>query len=116
MRAGSLDRRIRIERRVETQSTSGHPVETWRSEATVWASVRYDKGSERFNAPQYTGKTMAVFRVRWSQLTAGLTSRHRLIFNDRVHDVMDLREIGRREAIEIDASVRNETPLDGGAT
>lgn len=113
MRAGSLDRRIVIEEKVETQSSSGHPVESWRVVSPIWAGIRYDRGSERFNAPQYVGRSVVTFRVRWSSITKGITVEHRISYEDRQYDILDIRELGRREGIEIDASVRSEKSLIG---
>ncbi len=53
MKAGSLDRRVTIQRKTVTQSPSGEPMETWanvslRRAASMWPV----KGDEQFASPE----------------------------------------------------------------
>lgn len=111
MRAGRLDRRITISRRVETLSDSGSPVVTWTEVATVWASVKFDRGSERFAIQQVVGQGVVTFSIRWSDAVKEVSTLHRITFDGRAYDIRDVRELGRREGIELDATVRTEQAL-----
>jgi SPP1 family predicted phage head-tail adaptor len=81
MKAGTLDRRITIQRKATTQSDSGQPVDTWAAlVGSRWASVRPVRGDERFTAPQYAAKQQTEFQIRWSQDVADLTPLDRIIY------------------------------------
>jgi SPP1 family predicted phage head-tail adaptor len=44
VKAGDLNRLVRIERRVDGEDAAGQPLQTWEPVASVWASVRAPKG------------------------------------------------------------------------
>lgn len=111
MRAGRLDRRIVIYRNFPTQSSSGAPVDSWQAAANVAASVKWDRGSERFVTQQIVGKSAVTFTIRYSSNVSGITVADRINFDGRDYDIRDVRELGRRKGIEIDASVRSDTAL-----
>lgn len=114
MRSGRLDRRIAIQRKTITQNTYGEEIVAWSTVATVWAELRYNSGGERYAENQYQGKTTTTFRVRWSEAAKATTVEDQIFFDARYYDVTDVREIGRREGLEIDAYVRSETQVAGG--
>lgn len=111
MRAGRLDRRITIQRKSITQSDSGDEVVTWVDVDTVWAEKIENRGAERFSIKQIVGHAVRTFRFRWSVTVAEITTEHRLIFDDREYDITDVREIGRREGIEVDCYAPSEEPV-----
>lgn len=111
MRAGRRDRRITIQRKVISHDDYGAEVVTWSAVATVWAEKIEARGQERFNAQQFVGKSAKSFRFLWSAAVAVVTTEHRILFDDREHDIHDVREIGRREGIEVDCTVRSEEPV-----
>lgn len=111
MRAGKLNRRVTIQRKSITQSDSGEEIITWEDVATVWAGLKFERGSERFAIKQIVGQSVVTFQVRWSRTVSELTSEHQILFDGREFDVQDVREIDRRVGIEIDALVRSELPL-----
>ena len=106
MKAGRLDRRIRIERKAVTYSPSGAPLEAWSTLATRWAEARPLDGTERFSEPQLLAQGFTTFRIRWSSSVSDVDPLDRAIFDGRVYDIMAVREIGRREGLEIDAVYR----------
>ena len=112
MRAGRLDRRIAIKRRTVTQSASGEEQVTWTTVATVWAEKIENRGTERFSAQQYVGHAVRTFRFRWSTTVAEVTTKHRVTFDGRDFDITDVREVGRREGIEVDCYARSEDAVD----
>jgi SPP1 family predicted phage head-tail adaptor len=109
MRAGELDRPIVIQSKSVTPDSFGTPVETWtkiHTSTTIPAKVSPARGGERFAADQVVGKAMTTFRVRYRD---GVTVLHRIVYAGRNWDIHDVRELGRREGLEIDASARSES-------
>lgn len=108
MRAGRLDRRISLQRATITQDSTGDEVLTWGTLTTVWAEAKPMRGAESFTAQQFIGKTPVTFRIRWSDATKAITVEDRIIFDERTFNILDVREIGRREGLEVDAYARSE--------
>lgn len=111
MRAGLLDRRITIQGKAITQSDSGEEVVAWTDVATVWAEKVEIRGLERFSIKQIVGHSVKTFRIRWSNNVSEITDEHRILFDGRVFDITDVREIDRRVGIEIDCYAPGEVPL-----
>lgn len=111
MRAGRLNHRITILRNTPAQSTAGTPVASWATVATVYAGIRYQKGTEAAAAQQVVGKSLATFSIRWSSEVSDVNATDRIGHNGREYDIKDVREIGYREGIEIDAVARSEVGL-----
>jgi len=98
MRAGDLDRRITIERVTLGQSPIGEPIETWNAFATIWAKVDQQGGREFFATVQEVSQRRVVFRIRWIE---GLTVLDRVVCDSEVHDIEEVRRLGRKEGIEL---------------
>lgn len=111
MQSGKLRRRITIERKNISLSDSGEEVVDWEDVAEVWASIEYDRGYERYANQQNVGRSVARFQFRWSDAVSEVTSEHRVAFDGRTFDITDVRKIGRRVGIEIDAFAKSETPM-----
>lgn len=113
MDAEKLDRRITIQvEGTPTRQPNGERVATWNNLTTVWAQKIEANGQERFNADQFLGKTARSFRFRWSETTKQVTTKHRIMFDGVLHDIVAMREIGFRDGIEVDCVARSESPLD----
>jgi SPP1 family predicted phage head-tail adaptor len=106
MRAGRLDRSIELQSLSTTNNSFGEPVETWTTIATVAAAVTPNRGNERFTAQQVVGHAVVTFKIRYR---TGLTVLNRIRYQGRQWDIHDVREVGRREGLEIDASARSES-------
>jgi SPP1 family predicted phage head-tail adaptor len=63
------------------------------------------RGSERFTAQQIIGKAVVTFKTRYRP---DITVLNRIRYDSRDYDIHDVRELGRRDALEIDASARAE--------
>lgn len=121
MRAGPLDRRIRIERKTVAQDASGQEIETWNPISTRFASVGPVRDSERFLADQFLARAQTQFEVRYGTDILDLNPLDRIIYPPvaapdphQIYDVLGVREIGRREGLRIIAQVRPEIgPLTG---
>lgn len=111
MRAGLLDRRITIQGKIVTQDDFGGEVVTWADVATVWAEELELHGLERYALRQFVGHALRTFRIRWSAAVAVVTTEHQVVYNGRTFDITDVREIGRREGIEIDCYAPSEEPV-----
>lgn len=108
MRAGNLDRSIIIQAKTPTQNAFGEPVDVWakiHTDDTIPARIVPMRGSESFTARQVVGKAVVTFRIRYR---ADVTTLNRIVYDGRDYDIHDVREVGRREGLEIDASARSE--------
>jgi SPP1 family predicted phage head-tail adaptor len=105
MRIGLLDRRVTIQSLSTAPDGSGQEVETWTAVATVWMRVRPFRGSERFLAQQVVGKAVTTFEARYR---SDVTVKNRLLYDGKNWDIADVRQIGRKERMELDATARSD--------
>lgn len=105
MRAGDLDRRIRIQSRT-LPNTFGDNLETFEDEVTVWASKMDVTGRERIRGVVEVAEGTTVFRIRWR---SGMTPEKRIIYNGMVYDIRHIAESGRREGLDITAVANGDT-------
>lgn len=103
MRAGKLDRRITIQAKSVTTSARGEQIETWADVATVWAQARPNRGAERFSTMQNVGTAVMTFHLRYR---SDVTVLHRISYDGKLWDILDVREIGRNVVTEIDCTAR----------
>jgi len=106
MRAGKLDRRIVLERFTTTVDDYNEPVKSWSTLATVSASFEPLSDGERFRASETAANASARFVIRYSTTVRDLNPKDRLVFEDVVHQIVHVKEIGRREGIEITSLAR----------
>ncbi len=104
--AGKMDRRITLERFVTSVDQHNEPVLLWSALATRAASYEPISDGERFRAGETAATASARFVIRHSSTVAGLNPKDRLIFDGRTWQILHVKEIGRREGIEISATVR----------
>lgn len=99
MRAGRLDNVITIQRyKVVGDDGAGNQIREWFVLATMRAQLI--KASTEEFARQYgiTSDTMIVFRTHF---IAGITPADRVVHDGLLHDIKEVKEIGRRKALEI---------------
>jgi SPP1 family predicted phage head-tail adaptor len=106
MEAGRMDRRVTLRRATAAPDAFNEPVQSWANLATVWAEARPISDRERIAAAEVAASITHRFTIRWSAALADLSPRDRLIFEGREFDISAVKEIGRREGIEITASAR----------
>lgn len=106
MRAGKLDRRITLERFTATRDEFNEPVETWGTLATVSASYEPLSDGEKFRASETAAEASARFAIRYSTTVADLNPKDRLTFEGDPWEIVRVKEIGRREGLEITATAR----------
>ena len=110
MDAGRLDRRIVIQRATTSADAFNQPLETFAALATVWAAAVPVSDGERMKAGQTLAGKMTRFTIRYSSEVADVDPRDRIVFDGRTYDIAGVKELGRREGLEITATARAETP------
>jgi len=105
MRAGRLDRRVRIERAVVTKNAHNEPVSTWELLAEVWAGKRDLATTERFASAQVAADITTEFTIRFR---SDVTPKHRLVIDGLIYDIKGSKELGRREGLIIMAAARTD--------
>lgn len=108
MRAGKIHRRVTIQRKSVSVSSSGEQVETWSDLATVWAQDKPNRGDERFSTMQLIGSAVMTFVMRY-RADLAVTIQDRLSYGGKTWDILDVRELARRVGWEIDAKARADT-------
>jgi SPP1 family predicted phage head-tail adaptor len=93
-----MDRRISIEHYTTVPDDYGNDVPTWAEMVNVWAAVQQESGREFIQAAAVTPERRVVFRIRWME---GITTAHRVNYGGRQHNIHEVRELGRREGIEL---------------
>lgn len=106
MDAGRLDRRIVLKTRRTGVNAIGEPVDEWRTLVTVWANVTPLSDGERWRAGETLASNMSRFTIRYSGATAAIDPRDRIEYDGRTWDIQGIKELGRREMLEITAAAR----------
>jgi head-tail adaptor len=98
MRAGLLDRTIAIERVTVGATDTGAVAEEWSTLATLRAQL-VQSGTEEFQrAFGGSSETAVIFRTRY---VAGITLADRVSYGSAVHNIVEIKEIGRRRGLEL---------------
>lgn len=106
MNAGNLDRRIQIRRSIAIDDGL-QMVESWADYgAPIWAARKDVSDGERAAAGWIEATSVARFTVRSSTFTRGLTPKDRIAAEGRGYDIQGIKELGRRDWLEITAIAR----------
>ncbi len=89
MSIGRMDRQIVIEQNTPTQDSTGQPIDSWATLATVWAEFLPVSGQEFFQARQVNAVAVANFRIHYR---TDVTRKMRLTFDDDTYDIVDANE------------------------
>lgn len=115
MDAGETDRAVTVQQLTEEAGTSHFPMETWTTLLPVyWLSKKPVSGRERFVADQLS----APFDTRWrGHYVASLDPElvdvpktRRIVYQGRVHDIVDAQQIGMREGVELLTLATSKVP------
>lgn len=122
MQAGRLFRKVRIERKVQTQSESGDPIETWNTLCTRLASIFPLKADEKYTGEQWAAKEQVSISVRFGEIVSDLTPLDRIVYpipaptsptsdppSTSIYEIMGVSEIARRKGLKIFAARREDT-------
>lgn len=101
-----MDRRVTLQRFTETRDEFNEPVKGWSLLASRAASYEPLRDGERFRAGETAANASARFVIRWSSDVSDLTPKDRLLFNGVVHELIHVKEVGRREALELTTAAR----------
>ena len=103
MKARSLDRSVQF-RRASLVDDGLQQVETWIDHGPPHPAGRRDVSDAERAASGWIEATVASrFVVRSSEFTRGLTAKDRLVEGGREFSIVGIKEIGRREGLEITA-------------
>ena len=108
MQAGKLDRRIQFLR--AAQVDDGLTIsEVWAVHGSpIWASRQDVSDGEKARSGMTMATVMARFTVRSSLFTRSITARDRLTEGGRTFEIVGIKEIGRRDGLEITAVGRTD--------
>ena len=98
IRAGKLDRIIRIERATTTVDASGTPQQSWAPLATMRAELLDATTDEAARSFGTSTEAVALFRIRYLD---GITVADRVIYEGQAFDIKQVKEVGRRRALEL---------------
>jgi head-tail adaptor len=105
MDPGQLDRMVSI-MRISTQRTpSGSQTESLVSIGTTRAKVEYPAaiGDEQYQADKNTAVALVFFTMRYRVLQY----TDQIDYNGRLHDVLAIEEVGRKQYIRIKTRVKS---------
>lgn len=110
IRAGELDRLVTIKRPQAGQPNAiNEVIDGWTDVGPLWAKKTPVNDTERARASEQGAVVTDRFLIRWSSDVAALDPRWLLTFDGRTYDISGVKEIGRREGLEITAAARGET-------
>jgi SPP1 family predicted phage head-tail adaptor len=108
LKAGLLDRRITIRRMTLTTNEFNEPVEGFSDLADVWASKNDIPDGERWRSQQVQATVTTRFQVRWNEITETITPRDQLVCDGVRYEIVSIKELGRKQGIEITAAARTD--------
>jgi head-tail adaptor len=97
IRAGKLDRTITVERRHDIISAAGSMTPVWTAHATVRAEIVEPEIVETANQDGTAEAETLTFRLRF----LAITPADRVRFDDRIFDIIGVKELGRRRGSEL---------------
>lgn len=109
MKAGELDREVTLRRATVTKDEYNADVETWADLVTVWGSKKDISDGERIAAAATGASITTRFRIRYSADVAGVTPEDQLVCEGRTYNITGVKEVGRREGLEITATARADS-------
>ncbi|MBN8998499.1 MAG: phage head closure protein [Rhizobiales bacterium] len=99
MRAGKLDRTIRIDTyEAGTPDDYGIAADGWEAVATVRAQILQQATDEYLRGYGEGAATVVIFRIRWLD---GVTVEHRVTYDGAAYNIREVKEIGRRVGLEL---------------
>lgn len=93
-----MDRLVALQARVDTVAANGERTGAWQTYASVWADVREVTGREIIASGTEQAQKQVIFFLRYS---SAITEQHRVSYSGDDYDIENIREIGRREGLEL---------------
>lgn len=104
--AGTLDRRITLQRATVSYDAFNEPVATWGTLAVVSGGKRDASAAESYRAQEVGAQITTRFVVRYSPALVDLNPVDRLVFLSRTYNITAVREVERNRWLEVDAVAR----------
>ena len=99
LEAGTLNRRVRIERNIGGVDDLGQPVDGWAEVGTVWGNVRMLTGKETLMSDADVGAASASIRIRYR---TDITNGMRAIVDGVVFNIgAPLPDLAGREYVDL---------------
>lgn len=99
--AGDLDRRIDLQKSTTGHSSTGAPITTWSTVATVSAEFRPATAREFIAGAAEVSEQRAVFRIRFRH---DVVTTWRVGYQGQFWKIVGVSEIGRHEGLELQAT------------
>ncbi|MCA0923003.1 head-tail adaptor protein [Pseudooceanicola nanhaiensis] len=107
LRWSDLDRQVQFRRRETSDDGFTSAAGDFEDLGAPVRAKRTDvSDAERWRAGEVAASVMARFLVRWSPFTAAITPKDRLTFEGQDFAIIGLKEVARRQWIEITGSAR----------
>lgn len=84
MQAGKLNKRVLLQRRVDTQASDGSMAASWVDVANIWADVRYLSGLEALRSDAPVSVVKASIRIRHRD---GVDANYRVVHASAIFNV-----------------------------
>lgn len=98
MNAGQLRERVTVQQAAETRNALGEVVQSWSALSTRWASVEGVSARELLSSGQQQIEMSHRVRMRYM---SGLTQQMRLLWRNRVLEIVSILEHGNRTEHEL---------------
>jgi len=105
LRAGLLNRRIRLEQRVERVDDAGQVIADWVQLADVWARVEPLGGREAFGQEQYVATGDVRFTIRRRR---DVNALHRIVYAGTTYDIVTIAEDVAMDALLLVGKARTD--------
>ena len=89
MDPGQLDRRVTFQSFVMIEDDMGGVVHGWEDRFTLWAHLRYLRGSEAVMQARLVSKAPVIITVRRSVESEGITSEWRAVVGSVIFDLKE---------------------------
>jgi SPP1 family predicted phage head-tail adaptor len=93
VRAGTLNKRVRIEQRVEVDDDVGEPIPTWTLVTEVWGALEPTKGREFMTEAQLHAEGDGKIRIRYA---AGVEEKMRAVIDGVPYDIVSVMDLKTR--------------------
>lgn len=87
MNAGTMDQRVTLQQRTQTQNALGEDVGTWTDVATVWAKVEPLRGREYFASSQMQSAVEVKISIRHR---ADVETTWRVVWRGQPHEIVSV--------------------------
>lgn len=105
MNPGQLDRQVTVESYTTTRDDWNTPTKTWSTLATIWARKRDQRSTEATELNQTVNINRTIWTIRFR---SDIDATMRIAYAGQKHYIVGVRELGRKELMEITTELRDE--------